>query len=135
MMSRARRSSLIALSTLVLGSCTTTGRIWQSPETPRADERGALTNHVVVISVDGLRPDAIERFGAAKGSILALWRLLRCNPFSKGGWDPVPLQFDLLGRHKIPQPDPLSRAQRSALEFDLLLANRTKWHGRKSAPH
>ncbi len=33
---------------------------------------------------------AIERHGLVKGSILATWRLLRCNPFSKGGYDPVP---------------------------------------------
>ena len=34
--------------------------------------------------------EAIERFGAFKGVCLALWRILRCNPFSKGGYDPVP---------------------------------------------
>ena len=34
--------------------------------------------------------EAIERFGAAKGSALTVWRILRCNPFSKGGFDPVP---------------------------------------------
>lgn len=34
--------------------------------------------------------EAIERFGVFKGSALALWRILRCNPFSKGGYDPVP---------------------------------------------
>ncbi len=33
---------------------------------------------------------AITRFGAFKGGALALWRLLRCNPFSRGGYDPVP---------------------------------------------
>lgn len=33
---------------------------------------------------------AIERFGAFKGGFLTLWRVLRCNPFSKGGYDPVP---------------------------------------------
>lgn len=34
--------------------------------------------------------EAIERFGAAKGFCLALYRVLRCNPFSRGGYDPVP---------------------------------------------
>ena len=33
---------------------------------------------------------AVERYGAWKGTGLALWRILRCNPFSKGGYDPVP---------------------------------------------
>ncbi len=34
--------------------------------------------------------EAVEKYGAIKGLALALWRILRCNPFSKGGYDPVP---------------------------------------------
>lgn len=34
--------------------------------------------------------EAIARHGALTGSVLAAWRLLRCNPFSKGGLDIVP---------------------------------------------
>lgn len=34
--------------------------------------------------------EAIEKYGALKGGSLAVWRILRCNPFSKGGYDPVP---------------------------------------------
>lgn len=34
--------------------------------------------------------EAIDRFGAFKGGFMALWRIFRCNPFSKGGYDPVP---------------------------------------------
>ncbi len=33
---------------------------------------------------------AIEKYGWFKGGLLAAWRILRCNPFSKGGYDPVP---------------------------------------------
>jgi putative membrane protein insertion efficiency factor len=33
---------------------------------------------------------AIYKHGAIKGSIMAIWRVLRCNPFNPGGYDPVP---------------------------------------------
>jgi putative membrane protein insertion efficiency factor len=33
---------------------------------------------------------AIYKYGALKGSIMAVWRVLRCNPFNDGGYDPVP---------------------------------------------
>jgi len=34
--------------------------------------------------------EAVEIHGSIKGSMLAMWRICRCNPFSKGGYDPVP---------------------------------------------
>ena len=34
--------------------------------------------------------EALEKHGAIKGTLLSIWRILRCNPFSKGGYDPVP---------------------------------------------
>ncbi|WP_459897967.1 membrane protein insertion efficiency factor YidD [Desulfobaculum senezii] len=34
--------------------------------------------------------EALRRHGIFKGSLLALWRILRCHPFCKGGYDPVP---------------------------------------------
>ena len=34
--------------------------------------------------------EAVEKYGAAKGGLLALRRLMRCHPFHKGGYDPVP---------------------------------------------
>jgi putative membrane protein insertion efficiency factor len=39
--------------------------------------------------------ESIERFGVARGLLLGAWRLLRCNPFSHGGFDPVPEKFTL----------------------------------------
>jgi len=33
--------------------------------------------------------EAIDRYGVAQGSLMAIWRVLRCNPFAKGGVDPV----------------------------------------------
>ena len=34
--------------------------------------------------------EAVEKYGVLKGGMLAAWRILRCNPYSKGGYDPVP---------------------------------------------
>lgn len=33
--------------------------------------------------------DALNEYGTIKGSLLSIWRILRCNPFSKPGYDPV----------------------------------------------
>ncbi|MGM9566964.1 MAG: membrane protein insertion efficiency factor YidD [Clostridia bacterium] len=33
--------------------------------------------------------EAISKYGPIKGGRMAVWRILRCNPFSKGGYDPV----------------------------------------------
>jgi putative membrane protein insertion efficiency factor len=35
---------------------------------------------------------AVGSYGVARGLVLAVWRLLRCNPFSHGGYDPVQAQ-------------------------------------------
>lgn len=37
--------------------------------------------------------EALEKHGFFKGSLLMLWRIVRCNPFSRGGVDPVPLSY------------------------------------------
>lgn len=33
---------------------------------------------------------AVYKYGVIKGSLMAAWRVLRCNPFNPGGYDPVP---------------------------------------------
>ena len=37
--------------------------------------------------------ESIKAFGVIKGSLLGAWRILRCNPWNKGGDDPVPERF------------------------------------------
>jgi putative membrane protein insertion efficiency factor len=43
--------------------------------------------------------DAIREYGILRGVILAGWRLLRCNPWSYGGYDPVEQQRVFGSRH------------------------------------
>ncbi|MBQ8911065.1 MAG: membrane protein insertion efficiency factor YidD [Clostridia bacterium] len=38
--------------------------------------------------------EALREWGILAGTALAVWRILRCNPFSKGGYDPVPRRKD-----------------------------------------
>lgn len=33
--------------------------------------------------------EAVDRYGAIRGGFMAAWRILRCHPFVKGGYDPV----------------------------------------------
>ncbi len=47
--------------------------------------------------------DAVREFGVLRGLVLAGWRLLRCNPFSHGGYDPVEDQT-LFKRHRGEAP-------------------------------
>ena len=49
---------------------------------------GACCKYIPTCSQYAL--EAVEKYGPFKGSYLAIKRILRCNPFSKGGYDPVP---------------------------------------------
>ena len=44
--------------------------------------------------------EAVERFGALKGGALTLWRVLRWNPWGRGGYDPVPEKKEKQKRKK-----------------------------------
>jgi putative membrane protein insertion efficiency factor len=52
-----------------------------SPVLPRRCKYEPTCSHYAV--------DAIGEYGILRGAVLALWRLLRCNPWSYGGYDPV----------------------------------------------
>lgn len=49
---------------------------------------------------------AISRFGPARGGLLAIWRILRCQPVCTGGVDPVPKRFVLRGCRAPSQGEP-----------------------------
>jgi len=50
--------------------------------------------------------NAVKRFGAIRGSALAAWRLLRCNPWSMGGIDYVPEKFTFrVKKYDFTDPD------------------------------
>jgi len=60
---------------------------WISPSMPRRCRYEP--------SCSAYAAESVRRFGALRGALLASWRLLRCNPFSHGGFDPVPERFTL----------------------------------------
>ena len=60
---------------------------------------------------------AIERYGVLRGLLLAGWRVLRCNPFTLGGYDPVDAQR--LFRHECAEH---GSAERSSAQRERLAA-------------
>jgi putative membrane protein insertion efficiency factor len=43
--------------------------------------------------------EAVERYGAVRGGLMTLWRLVRCHPFAHGGYDPVVREKPLFAKH------------------------------------
>jgi uncharacterized protein len=62
-------------------------RRWVSPSRPRRCRYEPTCS--------AYASEALERFGVVRGLLLAAWRLIRCNPFSHGGFDPIPAAFTL----------------------------------------
>lgn len=50
--------------------------------------------------------EAVSRFGVARGGVLALFRVLRCQPLCEGGIDPVPQVFPARPWRRTPAPAP-----------------------------
>ena len=63
--------------------------------------------------------EAIEQYGAIKGSWMAAKRLSKCHPFHSGGWDPVPenMSSDYISDEDVSLDD-LSRADSRQNEFN-----------------
>ena len=55
-----------------------------SPTLPRRCRYEPTCSHYAV--------EAVREFGILRGTVLGVWRVLRCNPFSAGGLDPVAAQ-------------------------------------------
>ena len=56
-------------------------QVWLSPLFPNTCKYHPSCSQYAV--------DALRRYGLVRGSVLAVWRLLRCNPWSSGGVDHV----------------------------------------------
>jgi len=65
-----------------------------SPLLPRSCKYEPTCSHYAV--------DALREYGPVRGSILATWRILRCNPWSHGGYDPVAAQRLFRPRRPVP---------------------------------
>ena len=60
-------------------------RLYQKGISPRKPSCCRFTPTCSAYAIQALR-----RYGAIIGTLLAVWRILRCNPLCKGGYDPVP---------------------------------------------
>ncbi|MFV0633013.1 membrane protein insertion efficiency factor YidD [Demequina sp.] len=89
-MERALRGALAVLRLILIGLI----RLYQLVISPLL---GPRCKYYPSCSSYGL--EAVRVHGAAKGTILAAWRVLRCNPWSNGGVDDVPAAGTPLFRH------------------------------------
>jgi putative component of membrane protein insertase Oxa1/YidC/SpoIIIJ protein YidD len=57
--------------------------------------------------------EAVERYGVVRGGLMAAWRVLRCHPFVRGGYDPVVKnQHEAVGGEATLQPSALRPMER-----------------------
>ena len=82
-----RRRVVDALRTFVLRLVSAPIRLYQSLISPALPPRCKYEPSCSAYALAALRAHGVMR-----GSILAIWRLVRCNPFSHGGYDPVEAQ-------------------------------------------
>ena len=61
-------------------------QVWIFPMTPPTCRYSPTCSQYAI--------EAVRERGAVVGLVLTLWRLLRCNPWQSGGWDPVPDRMD-----------------------------------------
>jgi uncharacterized protein len=59
---------------------------------------------------------AVEEYGILRGLVLAIWRLLRCNPWSDGGYDPVEAQRVFSAAHATPEHTAIPQQQSESSE-------------------
>ena len=64
--------------------------------------------------------EAVERYGALRGGMKALWRLLRCHPFAHGGYDPVATENPHFSQRKREIPIQKQRLTSSASSHEAI---------------
>ena len=82
-------------------------RLWRWGVSPLY---GDVCKYWPTCSAYGLR--ALEHHGALRGAPLTVWRILRCHPWSRGGYDPVPgtPEAEAWERERLDQTSPAAAA-------------------------